>query len=1062
MRWPRQHGTPLPDAGLVSTPRPLPHVTLRAEEGRHVVCMDRAGLYDVEATFLVALPPAGEDQQRRFELPLPVALTNRISLVVPDANVLIDAPQAVRLTQGEHEDQTTVEATFTPGEPARFTWRPRERQASKEAVRSYAQDVALASLTSGLVQVFHAVRLQIAQGQMDTLRLSITEGQTVTSVSAPHCGAWRFDPATRQLEVRLTQPVTGVYAFTLVTQSASTSAPYDVHLEPLVVCDALQQHSALGLAADPSVYVRVDQHPAAMNAQDFIRDAGDLIKAAAGLSADQITQAFRFDAAAGAVTGRVFAVPSEVRSAETARFNVEDERLVYNSQWVIEIAKAGRFDVDLLMPEGFDIDTLAAEQVSHWDESAEAGQRQVRVHFKRKLTGSVTLNLALSRPVAQMPERVTVPHIMVADVLKHTGTLVVGSEQGVRLSVQSREGLSEVDPAELGQSGQGLLAFRLLRPDWQLHLQTEVVQPRVTVQTLHVAKVTDGLVRHLHALRYRLFHAGTKTLELVLPSDAAGVTIVGPGIARRQQVGQGTWRVELADKVYDQPYLLRVGYETRYDPANGTLPLEPVRCQGADLQQGYTVVSATDRVEISVEAVDPALRPAEARTIPAYFGAGDLSGVALCYRSTSPEQRLTVRARRHAAAEQIGAEVRRTDIATVVTETGQTITRVVLTLRVGTQRHLQTTLPEGAAIWSLAVDGQAVQPSLHTRAGGSNVVLVPLPQQASDDAVVDMVYVVQLPWAPGRSGMDRWPGPHRLSGPRFDLPLKQITWQVYVPEGFAYGDFGGTLTLDRDVEAGAQVRRYNVQAYEQQVLESNSANDQFAQQQQKLAHDLAQQGLQTAARQALAKGYNFSFSNRALNEDIRVDLDNLVRQQAKVGLVSARGRLRQQTSGEAQTQTDAVVPPEGQGPSFSQQQAERIESSLGQADSENLELITRRIIQTQEAAEGSVAQLQITMPLCGQILRFESPLQVEPAAEMAVAFSAKRPQIRRLNPSLWYGAGLFAGLLAAGSAVGLARRQWDRMREILARSASPAQPVELPRPSSPDEPSGRVSAEELI
>ena len=69
------------------------------------------------------------------------------------------------------------------------------------------------------------------------------------------------------------------------------------------------------------------------------------------------------------MTGRVQAVQSEIRSQETARFNVEDDRLVYNSQWEIEIAKAGRFDVDLLMPEGFDIDALEAQEVSHWDES---------------------------------------------------------------------------------------------------------------------------------------------------------------------------------------------------------------------------------------------------------------------------------------------------------------------------------------------------------------------------------------------------------------------------------------------------------------------------------------------------------------------------------------------------------------------------------------------------------------------------------------------------------------------------------------------------------------------
>lgn len=1052
-------------AVLVSPVKPAPNVAVRTEDGWHAISVKKANVYEVEATFLVPLPPAGEDQQRRFELPMPMALTNSVSLVVPNSNVLIDAPEAIHVVQSEQENQTMVEAMFTPGRPAVFTWRPKERQASQEEVRFYAQDVALANLTSGLIQVFHAVRLQIAQGQVDTLKLGIAGDETVTSVSAPHVGSWRFDPATHQLEVRLTQPVTGVYELMLVTQSASASVPYDVRLEPLVIHDALNQHSVMGLATDSSVYVRVDKHPASVNARDYIRDSADLIKLVPGLAVERITQAFRFDSPDGVVTGRVLNVQSELRSQETARFNAEDDRLVYNSQWVIEIAKAGRFDVVLYVPEGFDIDTLVAEEVSHWDESVEDGRRNVRVHFKRKLTGSVQLKLTLSRPVAQIPERLTVPHVMLADVLKHTGYLVVGSEQGVRLSVASRQGVSEVNPAELGYTSQGLLAFRLLRPDWQLHLQTELVQPRVTVQSLHLAKVTEGLVRHHHYLRYRLFQAGTKAFEFSLPSEATGVTITGPGIARREQLGKGSWRVELADKVYDRPYLMWVTYETQYNQANSTVQLSPVRCRDVYLQQGHTVVFATDRVELSADSTDPALRPAEARSIPKYFGAGDLSGAAMCYRSTSPELALTVRAKRYTAAEQIGADVLRTDIATVVTQSGQAIHRVTLTLRVSSQRHLQTILPEKAAIWSLSVDGQAVQPSIRTNAEGHDVLLVPLPQQASDHVVVDMVYVAGL--SPVRTGNKRndWSGIHRLSGPRFDLPLKQITWHVYVPEGFNYDDFEGTLTIDKDAVVDQQVHRYNLQYYERQILEANTANDRLAQQQQKLARELAQKGRQTDARRALAKGYNFSRGNKALNEDIRVDLDNLLKQQAKVGLVNVRGRLRQQASGTAGDQSGALIAVDGQSVSFSQQQAERIESSLGQADSENLELITRRIIQTQAAAEGSVAQLQITMPFCGKILRFDSPLQVEPKAEMAVTFRARPQRIRHLDPSVWYGLSLFAGLLAVGSGIGFVRRRWDRLHEILTPAPHPKPAKGGTEPAGPndiDEPNGQVSAEELI
>jgi len=307
-----------------------------------------------------------------------------------------------------------VATMFAPGQPAVFTWRPKERQASQEEVRFYARDVALAHVASGLLEVFHEVRLQIAQGQVDTLKLRIASGETVTSVSAPDVGSWRFDPATHEVEVRMPRPVTGVYEVMLVTQSASSSVPYEVRLEPLVVQNALEQHSSMGLAADLSVYVRLDERPAVMDTRDYIRESAKLIKKVPRLATERITQAFRFDSVNRVITGQVFVVQSELRSRETARFNTEDDRLVYNSQWIIEIGKAGRFDVVLQIPEDYDIDTLVAAEVSHWDESADAGNRDVRVYFKSKLTGSIQLKLALSQPVAQMPRRLTVPPVMLA------------------------------------------------------------------------------------------------------------------------------------------------------------------------------------------------------------------------------------------------------------------------------------------------------------------------------------------------------------------------------------------------------------------------------------------------------------------------------------------------------------------------------------------------------------------------------------------------------------------------------------------------------------------------
>ncbi|MHC4949502.1 MAG: sulfite exporter TauE/SafE family protein [Planctomycetota bacterium] len=1044
-------------AVLISSPEPKEHVKIATANDWHTIVVDRAGTYEIEAVFLVPLPQSnGQGCRGHFNLPLPMALTNNVRLTIPDTNVLIHSPEAIQLTHRIEGKQAIAEGMFVPGQPAVFSWHPKERQASQEETRFYARNVALAHITSGLVEVFHKVHLQIAQGQIDSLKLHIADGETVTSVNAPNLGSWRFDPVTQEVEVRLTQPVTGVYDITLVIQSASSSMPYNIRLEPMVVDDALEQHSIIGLAADASVYTQLNKHPTAMNTRDYIRDSAELIKMVKGLSSEQVTQAFRFDSAASAITGKVLAVKSELRSREIARFNAEDDRLVYNSQWSIDITKAGRFDILLHIPEGYDIDTLVSEAVSHWDESGQGKDRTVRVHFKGKLTGSIQLKLALSQPVAQMPQRLTVPRVTLADALKHTGHLVIGSEQGVRLSVAHRQGVSEMNPAELGETGQDLLAFHLLRPDWQLDLQTELVQPRVTVQSLHIAKVTDGLVRHDHYVRYKLFHAGTKTFELSLPTDATGVTITGPRIARREQVSPGNWRVELASKVYDQPYLMRLTYETQYNQTEGNVTLKPVRCQGIDLQQGHVAVFATDRMELSTPSMDGTMRPAEARNIPKHFGAGDLSAAAMCYYSASPDSVLTVKAMRHSAAEQIGADVRQTQLATIITPSGQAIHQVSMRLGVGTRRHLQVILPNDGIIWSLSVDGQATQPSIRNDVQGQDVLRVPLPQQTSQDVILDMVYVAEI------SSVDDWSGDHNLLGARFDLPLKNISWQVYVPENFNYDHFGGTLTINKNAPASQLPHRYNLQSYEQQVIRMNVKNDQVAQQQLELSRKLAEQGRQADARRALSIGYNFSRGNKALNEDIRVDLDNLLKQQAKMGLVNARGRLRQQVSGTANAADNELINVEGKNITFSQQQAERMESSLAKADSENLELITQRIIQTQAAAEGSVAQLQITMPYSGKVLHFDCPLQVKPYAPMAVTFRAERKRIRQFDAGIYYGLGLFVILLLIGTVIRLMYRRWDQLQQWLTPLPRPVQSNESETPNNPDDTGDQISAEELI
>ena len=109
------------------------------------------------------------------------------------------------------------------------------------------------------------------------------------------------------------------------------------------------------------------------------------------------------------------------------------------------------------------------------------------------------------------------------------------------------------------------------------------------------------------------------------------------------------------------------------------------------------------------------------------------------------------------------------------------------------------------------------------------------------------------------------------------------------------------------------------------------------------------------------------------------------------------------------------------GANFSQEEAERLESSLAKDDSENLDLITQRIIGQQEAAAGADAPLKPRLPEDGKRVELTGAVQVEPNAEMKVAFTAVPVRPAGDRASLAYAAALAVCVFAAAHVVGALR-----------------------------------------
>jgi hypothetical protein len=758
--------------------------------GRYVLKVLKPRERTIALKFLLPIAPAKPDGLRSLEMVMPPALRNRVTLSIPETNLEVESPSAVRLVREEKDGATVATAVFGPTDACSFIWKPRARKTHLERTAFYAEVTSLAKLGLGVAECRHLLRLQVAQGEVRSVAVVMPAGMTVTAVEGALIGTWRFDPAVNTLEVHLTRPATGALEIVVLTQAPVEAVPYDVSIATPTVVAAERQRGVIGIAATNAVYVEVVGQPARMNVEDFSRDAQALL-AASSLDATALRGAYRVLKPDDAVKVAVQEVKPELRATENASFDVGDDRLVYNGEIDVLVAKTGVFGLTLAVPQGYDVDSLVATGLSHWDDGEEAGRRMIQMHFANQTLGNVKLKLAMSRSLAQMPEEIVMPRIEVVGAAKHTGTLRVASDRGVRLSVRSRTAVSELNPLELGIREKGVLAFRLLGTDWELKLKSEVVETRTVVDFLHVVRISEDVVRYSSYLNYRLYNAGSRVLEIQVPKDVLSLEIVGPETAsiKETPAGSGLWRVELARKWYDEgrPYRLSVAYQTSFDLKKREVAIQTARAVGVDLQRGYVAAYATDKVEITPVTRGAELQPADARSIARSFGAGDLSGAAYCYTTSTPEYQLTFDAVRHDMAQLLEARVRSVRLTTVVAESGHCITKAVIDLSVGGKRYLEAVLPRGAEVWSLLTDGRSAVPS-HRERDGEPILMLPLGQASSNEMPVrlEIVYVNPAPagWRSGRP---------EFIGPRLDLPLNDMVWDLYLPVGFAYDDFKGNL-----------------------------------------------------------------------------------------------------------------------------------------------------------------------------------------------------------------------------------------------------------------------------
>jgi hypothetical protein len=539
----------------------------------HQLQAQQDGSFEIELRYQLQITK--KDLESGFTLPTHHGLVNRATLTLPDLDVEVFATNAVSIQRDMSETNSTVATlVLAPLDDSWIGWKPRSRDVKHEKPVFFAELFQLFVPAAGVVEGIHQVQVRPAQGELNELVFDVPTSATINDVIDPAQGnerktvvsLWRFDPDTRKLRVNLNPPQSRPFTLVIRSQIPTGPLPFEQTAGLLSVNNAAGQVGSVGIATGSEV--QLDTATAeglpAINLEDFPATAlQPLSGQIAGLT---LRRAFRYADANSTVSLKASAVEPDVRVETQETLSLGEDRTLLAVNAAITITRAGIFRISFVLPAGLDVESISGSALSHWTELKAQEGRIITLHLKGKTEGQQQFAVSLSGPGTKAVKGLTVPRLLFREATKQRGQLVVVPEQGMRLQVATRDGVTQLDPQKAGIRQKGVLAFRLLQPQWSLALDVEQVDAWVQVTSLQHVTVSEAQLKVLANLQYQIENTGLKAIRIRVPTNAESVRFRGEQVSDFLPVGPAqdtlqTWEVKLHRRVIGK-YLLQATWQT--------------------------------------------------------------------------------------------------------------------------------------------------------------------------------------------------------------------------------------------------------------------------------------------------------------------------------------------------------------------------------------------------------------------------------------------------------------------------------------------------------------------
>ena len=757
----------------------------------------------------------GDVTRRKLAFGIPPALSSRVSLVINEAEADVEFPTAVSFVGTSTNQQTRVEAVIGPAERLELNWTPRVKRAAEIVATVFVQNTALVTIGGGVMNTRATLDYQVSQGELRQARVQVPAGQRLLRVEGEAIRSWEIKD--NALVVDLLRGMSPAWKLTIETEQVIEKLPATIKVEIPHALEVKRETGLLALSASEEVSLNVE------NAQELQRvDAEEFYRAEPDKK-EGILSAFRFLKTDFGLAVRAETVQPQIEAVTRNSVQIGAESVRVAARIDYTIKRAGVFAMRLALPVGYRLENVTGDKVSQWVERNDYDFPTVEVTLKERTIGAYALNLTLVQNYPQPPKTLVIAGVHPLGAEKLSGFISVATDLGIAAKTDTFDGLTEIPFASLSServpSGASALAYKFITgapgslPSWKLSVTTEAVEPWLRAEIMNTITLTETLVSGRTLVKYDIANAPVKDFRVRVPAAFRNVEVTGAQIRRRDETN-GDWRVELQSKVRGD-YQLTVTWELPRAGHSNLVELAGIQALGVERETGFIALIARPPLQVNDQPGNGLLNKIDVRELPQWAGRADNATV-LAYSYLRPGYKLALDARRYDEAEVLQALIDSARLTTVVADDGQVMTELRLSIRNNGRQHLEIELPEKATVWSAFVAGEPIRPNVR-----EGKLLLPLARDTASDAP----FAVELTFV----GQDKFPkrsGTVSLVSPRFDLPLKNAHWDLYLPPDYDYSRFEGSMVRVSDatlpMEQVYSLSEYN---WQQRAQEAQSKSE---------------------------------------------------------------------------------------------------------------------------------------------------------------------------------------------------------------------------------------------